>query len=48
MPGKGKTMREDLEAAKAGVVCTRTSDPFTLTRGWASPDDTTHSGRKCI
>lgn len=46
MPGKGKTMREDLEAAKAGVVCTRTSEPFTLTRGWASPDDTTHSGRK--
>ena len=25
MPGKGKTMREDLEVAKAGVVCTRTS-----------------------
>lgn len=44
VPGKGKTMRE----TKAGMVWMRTSEPFTLTRGRASPDDTTHSGRKRI
>ena len=48
VPGKGKTMKEDLEAGRAGVACMRTSERFTLTRGWASPDDTTHGGRKCI